>query len=61
MTDTRCPFDPDCKVGDPCPHPDACEWYTENRPGGHCLARDSDEVLLRYQIATRVHGMESPN
>lgn len=49
--DIRCPFDPSCRVGDPCPHPDACAWYVRNEAGGHCAARDADEVLLRYQLA----------
>jgi len=49
--EARCPFDPTCGPNDPCPHPDACSWYVANGPGGHCAARDPDEVLLRYQIA----------
>lgn len=47
----RCPFDASCAANDPCPHPDACAWYVANGPGGHCAARDPDEVLLRYQVA----------
>ena len=47
----RCPFDPACGPKDPCPHPDTCDWYVDNGPGGHCAVRDSDEVQLRYQLA----------
>ena len=48
---SRCPFEAGCLPDDACPHPDACTWNVENGPGGHCAARDPDEVFLRYQIA----------
>jgi hypothetical protein len=58
---SRCPFEEGCLPDDACPHPDACAWYVENGPGGHCAARDSDEVLLRYQIAMGIAQPERPS
>jgi hypothetical protein len=61
FTPSRCPFEEGCRPQDPCPHPDACAWYVQSCPGGHCAARDSDEVLLRYQLAMGLEESEKPN
>jgi hypothetical protein len=59
-TPSRGPFEEGCRPQDPSPHPDACAWYVASAPGGHCGARDSDGVLLRYQPAMGPRRFEDP-